>query len=352
MKTLSPGGDDMMVTELSCKAHKLVKITIALLTLLSSTQSAHAVFTLEQVLNEPYFSASDIKAVRKGGFGVAQIHEVSDREIAVVIACLVKGKREDALAPFLGDSLPVDKKLLLEQGLINPETPATSFDGIALDSNERDEIQHYLNVEPGFGLNLSSDEIDTLQALRGTADPARVEALLEDMLHARYQSYRKSGLAGAKPYAREKGAAVSPGEELRKTEENMQGLHELYPDFHNAWLSYPRNLPEDIIGDDYFWVKLNIDERPAFILSHRLASRNDDIYLVGIRDYYVSHFFDVSQRVAVVTRLDSGKDILIYIERAWVDYWSGFASLSKKIGHKVMKQQMEHLLEDHGICGR
>jgi len=43
--------------------------------------------------------------------------------------------------------------------------------------------------------------------------------------------------------------------------------------------------------------------------------------------------------------------ILIFVERAWVDYWSGFASLSKKIGHKVMKQQMEHLLKNHGICG-
>jgi hypothetical protein len=337
--------------EIFRKSHNLAKSTVALLMLLSGSQPVHAAFTLEQVLDEPYFNASDIEVVRKGGFGVAKIHEVSDREIAVVIACLVKGTREDALAPFLGDSLPVDKKLLLDQGMISAETPATSFDGISLVSNERDEIQHYLDVEPGFGLNLSSDEIAALQALRGTADPAQVEALLEDMLHARYQSYRKNGLAGAKPYAREKGDRVSPGEELRKTEENMQGLHDLYPDFHNAWLSYPRNLPADIIGDDYFWVKLNIDERPAFILSHRLASRNEDMFLVGIRDYYVSHFFDVSQRVAVVTRLDSGNDMLIYVERAWVDYWSGFASISKKIGRKVMTQQMEHLLEDHGICG-
>jgi hypothetical protein len=60
----------------------------------------------------------------------------------------------------------------------------------------------------------------------------------------------------------------------------------------------------------------------------------------------------VSQRAAVVTRLASGDEVLIYIERAWVDYWSGFASLSKKIGHRVMEQQMEHLLEEHGICGR
>ncbi len=340
-----------MVSEYFSDTRVLFRTTFALLIPLLVTQPVYAVFTLEQVLNEPYFSKQDVEAVRKGGFGVAKIHEVSDREIAVVIACLVKDGSDDALAPFLGDSLPVDEKHLDGQGLINTGTPDASFNDISLGNNERDEIQHYLDVEPGYGLNLSVDEIAAMQSLRGMGDPGQVEALVEEMLHARYQAYRKDGLAGAKPYAREKGEAVSPGEELRKTEENMQGLHELYPDFHNAWLSYPHNMPEDIVGEDYFWVKLKIDERPAFILSHRLASRNEDIHLVGIRDYYISHFFDVSQRVAVVTRLDSGNDIMIYIERAWVDYWSGFASLSKKIGRKVMKTQMEHLLEDHGICG-
>ena len=335
----------------SCITLKLIGTACVLLALLPPTPPAHAAFTLEEVLDEPYFDASDIAKVREGGFGVAKIHEVSDREIAVAIACLVKGTREEALAPFLGDSLPFDAKLLQAQQLINTAQPEASFAAIKLHENDRDEIRHYLEAKPGVGLNLSAGEINALQGLQGRAGAGQVEALLEDMLHARYQSYRKDGLAGAKPYAREKGEQVDPGRELRKTEENMQGLHELYPDFHNAWLRYPHKIP-DIERDDYFWVKLTIDERPAFILSHRLISSNEDVHLVGIRDYYVSHFFDVAQRVAAVTRLDSGKDIMIYIERAWVDYWSGFASLSKKIGHKVMTQQMEHLLQDHGICGR
>ena len=341
-----------MFSELSCKAHNLIRITVTLLILSSSTQAVHAAFTIEQVLSEPYFDASDIKKVRKRGFDVAKIHEVSDREIAIVIACLVQGAPEDALAPFLGDALPIDEDLLESQQLIDKEFHEKSFAAISLGSNNRDEIQHYLDAKPGFGLNLSSDEIAALQALRGTDDPGQVEALLEDILLARYLSYRENGLAGAQSYAREKGEDVSPGEELRKTEGDLKGLHELYPDFHNAWLSYPRNMPEDLVADDFFWVKLTIDERPAFMLSHRLVTNSEDAHLVGIRDYYISHFFDVSQRVAAVIRLESGEHILIYIERAWVDYWSGFVSLSKRIGRKVMKKQMEHLLEDHGICGK
>jgi hypothetical protein len=336
----------------SCKIPRPGMRAFSLVSLLLSALPAQAALTMEQVLRKPYFDAADIEEIQKGGFGVARIHEVSDREIAVAIACLVKGAPDEALAPFLGDSLPVDKKLLQDQSLIDPGSPQRSFEGISLASNEGDEIQHYLDARAGIGLNLSSEEIAMLQALQVTGDAGRVEASLEHMLHARYMSYRNGGLAGTQPYAREKGEDVSPGEELRKTGENMKGLHELYPEFHNAWLTYPRNLPEDLVADDYFWIKLDIDERPAFLLSHRLVSSNEDRILVGIRDYYASHFFDVAQRVAAVTRLKSGEDILIYVERAWVDYWSGFASLSKKIGHKVMKQQMEHLLEDHAICGR
>jgi hypothetical protein len=41
----------------------------------------------------------------------------------------------------------------------------------------------------------------------------------------------------------------------------------------------------DIVSDDYFWVKLTIDERPAFVLSHRLVANSEDMQLVGVRDY-------------------------------------------------------------------
>ena len=191
----------MLLQTLSCKMRRRLAGTFAPCLLLLPMQPVHAVPALEQVLNEPYFNAADIEAVRKGGFGVARIHEVSDREIAVVIACLVKGGSENALAPFLGDALPFDEKHLQGQGLINAESPGTSFARISLGSTEHDEVQHYLDVEPGYGLNLSADEIAALQALRHDGNPARVEALVEDILHKRYLAYRKDGLAGAMPYA-------------------------------------------------------------------------------------------------------------------------------------------------------
>ena len=83
--------------------------------------------TLEQLLNEPFFDRSDIEAVRKGGFGVGKVREVSDRELAVVIACIAHVPSDEVLAPFLGDALPVDKAHLVDQRLIDPAAPTASF---------------------------------------------------------------------------------------------------------------------------------------------------------------------------------------------------------------------------------
>jgi hypothetical protein len=341
----------MMRTDVAMSGCRLVKIVAGLLLLMSAYPS-NARNTLEELLKEPFFSPSDIEEVRSGGFGVAKVHEVSDREIAVAIACLVKGPPSDALSPFLGDKLPIDDKLLLDQGMVDSELYETSFAAISLGKDGQDEAQHYLEARPGLGLNLTMDEIKTFQALSSSTAVDQVERLLESMLQTRYLAYRRDGLAGALPYARESGEHVSPGEELRKSEKDIKWLHELYPTFHNAWLSYPHNLPDEITGEDFFWAKLNIEDRPVFVLAHRLEASNENMHLVGIRDYYISHFFDVSQRAAVVTQLESGDQLLIYVERAWVDYWSGFASLSRKIGQKMLLKQMEHLLEDHGICGK
>ena len=105
-----------------------MKLNLAMALLVTlSVQPAQAALTIDQVLNEPYFDKSDISHVRKGGFGVAKLHEVSDREIAIAIACLVKGAPEQALAPFLADKLPIAEELLEYQQLIPEELPEESF---------------------------------------------------------------------------------------------------------------------------------------------------------------------------------------------------------------------------------
>lgn len=313
--------------------------------------AAHAQYAVDQILTSPFFDESDIDRLLNGGFAVAKLHEVSDRELAVTIACLVDLAPEEALGPFLGDSLPVDEEHLVAQLLIDTDDPEASFESITLSNNARKEIERYLRAEPGLGLNLSEDELSRLNDLRGSGGPAQVEDFVEDALLGRYRAYRQAGLAGAKPYARENGEFVMPGEELRISEQRMTGLYELFPEFHDAWLGYPAMQPEGITHDDYFWVELEVEDRPTFLLSHRLASVSDEKHVIGIRDYYPSHFFDVAQRTVAVADIESGERVLVYQERAWVDFWSGFAKVKRRMGRKVLTSQMEHLLSDRGICG-
>ena len=73
-----------------------------------------------------------------------------------------------------------------------------------------------------------------------------------------------------------------------------------------------------LTGDDYFWLKLKVEGRPVFALSHRLVS--------------------------------SGEHLFIYAVNAWIAHWKGIEALDKAIGKKYLGSHMKSLLTDHGIC--
>jgi hypothetical protein len=61
-----------MPYEQAAKVQNLIKSILASLILLPAIRPVFADLALEEVLNEPYFDASDIEAVREGGFGGCQ----------------------------------------------------------------------------------------------------------------------------------------------------------------------------------------------------------------------------------------------------------------------------------------
>ena len=329
--------------------------TVVLLpVLLAAVNTTHAAMNVEQVLSAPYFEEIDIQKTRSGKTVITDVHNVSDREIAAAIVCLVKGSPDSALDVFTGDSLPVSSDILEAQQLINETDAITAFEALSLKAGKGDnkEIQHYLSAAPGLELNLSAAEISDWQALgkSGNVTTAQAEALLKKHLHSRYAFYRNKGLANASSYLRKDGTSVAPGEELRKTEADKTGLQTILSDFYREWLQYPDVQPAGLTGDDYFWLKLKVEGRPVFALSHRLVSRSDDLQVVGIRDFYVSHFFDIAQGVAATIKLENGEHLFIYAVNVWIAHWNGIEALDKAIGKKYLGYHMKSLLTDHGIC--
>ena len=328
--------------------------TLLLPALLTIANATHAVMNVEQVLSAPYFEEVDIQKTRAGKTVITDVHDVSDREIAAAIVCLVKGSPDSALGVFTGDSLPVSSDILEAQQLINATDAIASFKALSLKTGkgDRKEIQHYLKAAPGLDLNLSAAEISDWQALGKSANvtTAQAEALLKKHLHSRYASYRNKGLANASSYLRKDGTSAAPGEELRKTETDKTGLQSVLSDFYRAWLQYPDVQPAGLTGDDYFWLKLTVEGRPVFALSHRLVSRSDDLQVVGIRDFYVSHFFDIAQGIAATIKLENGEYLFIYAVNVWIAHWHGIEALDKAIGKKYLGSHMKSLLTDHGIC--
>jgi hypothetical protein len=331
---------------------RILATTLLLPVLLTIANATHAAMNVEQVLSAPYFEEIDIQKTRAGKTVITDVHDVSNREIAAAIVCLVKGSPDSALGVFTGDSLPISSDILEAQQLIKETDATTSFEALSLKTGKRDskEIQHYLKAVPGLDLNLSAAEISDWQALGKSANVTTAEALLKKHLHTRYVSYRSKGLANASSYLRKDGTSVAPGEELRKTESDKTGLQTILSDFYREWLQYPDVQPASLTGDDYFWLKLTVEDRPVFALSHRLVSRSDDLQVVGIRDFYVSHFFDIAQGIAATIKLENGEHLFIYAVNVWISHWNGIEALDKAIGKKYLGSHMKSLLTDHSIC--
>ena len=85
------------------------------------------------------------------------------------------------------------------------------FAAIKLSPNEKVMDKLYQKAAPGSDLNLSKDEIAMFKKCKTHEE---VEQTLRQVLLDRFRAYKKSGLAGIKPYARSK-KEFSAGDELK-----------------------------------------------------------------------------------------------------------------------------------------
>ena len=203
-----------------------------------------------------------------------------------------------------------------------------------------------------MGLNLSPGEIAEFQKLDTGNQPddgvQAVESLIRAQLLARYSSYSARGLDGIEPYARERNAIADPAAEIRSTLELAHPLKKLFPSYYRTWLDYPEDLPEEA-EETYYWLRIDVENRPQLMLAHRVDAVFEGSEILGERYFYISHFANVGYTLVAVVSVEEG-DLFFYVNRFWVDEWSGMPSLKHKLGQKMMGGEMRNRIERHEIC--
>jgi len=323
---------------------------LALLLASASTRGEELPSASELLADTP-FEEKDVTAVMKGKVAVTDVAAVSDRELAVGLACLVRG-REDATKPFATTKTMLDLSLVEAYEPADGPVSADAFQALDLGPDFAAEAQRYLDHEPGLGLNLSRDEMKEIAALRkdGATEPgvAAVESTIRQLLEVRLAAYRDGGLAGIAHYARAEGRSAEPGRDLRRSLAEVHRIEKIFPAWIEMWNEFPASVPRDA-SQRFHAIRSTIRDRPALLLAHQVAWQQGEARLVGERHYYVSHFFDGAQIFAVSIPVAEGT-LFALIERVWVDGFSGMVGVKRTVGQRVLRRRVLENVEDRRAC--
>lgn len=277
--------------------------------------------------------------------------EATSRELAVGVLLYSKAEPRSLAREFRKVATLKVVEQVKGYGRITREGGLADFAGLVLQPHGDKEATRYLNAKPGDELNLSAKEIASFRGLNvkglGTAERIKkVEELVRSTLYGRYEAYRAKGLQGLTAYERGGGDQRHPAEELRRSTKGDIVLAKHAPSFHKMLLEYPAVRPKEL-EEWFYWVNIEVFERPTLILSHRMRLKVGDVWILTARHYYASHDYNSLQQIAGAFPTRDGGTLLIYLNRVSADQAGGFgASVKHPVARGLMGPYVEKMLTD------
>jgi hypothetical protein len=294
----------------------------------------------DQVLTTVGLSADDKQRVLNGEFVTADAKAVSDRDLTVSMAFLVRTSPDALSKQVVAGSLITSDAQVQAYSMFKKPGSLADLAGLGIPS---DEARALFGAKPGSSLNLSAAEITAFNSVPGGSQQG-VQQQLQQMLLRRYQAYRASGLGGIAPYARGGGSDTDLSADLRKATEAAQNLEKYLPKFHAVLLGYPKVMDPDV-QESFFWLRSIIHGKPTYVLQQTLAVADGAARAVAQRQFYVSTGYNGEQAVAGFLPVQGGT-LVVYSSHAFTDQVSGFGgSMKRSIGSRVMADQLKKMFE-------
>ncbi len=215
---------------------------------------------------------------------------------------------------------------------------------IAYAPSELAEAKRFAQAEPGTAFNLSPGELAAVQRrfagrrLSTNETLQAAAAAWREVLAGRVRAYRERGLDGLAGYDRGESTSL-PGEELHDGD-LAPYVPEALASFVRAVDRFPVLPPR--IESYFFWKKTEIDDRPAFVLSHVMIEESGDAVRFALREFYVSHTYNVLQQFGMAMPTSDGGSTLVVINSTITDRLpSVFASLARTIGERRARSALE-----------
>jgi hypothetical protein len=329
-----------------------------LIATLASAGDPAPVTPSDKIFQSLGFTAEEREELRRGEIVSHAVKELSDKELAITMAVMVPAPVEDLLKyARSGKELEINRDIL-SYGVLGAgaagDADATALQGAGFTPSEMGEVRALFEAEPGSKFNLSQAEAQRFADLRKRF-PARdcekhpqcvddVVLNLRSILRDRLTAYRAHGLSGIQPYARGEGRESNPAEELRNATNAARFLAREYPQIFDAFLRYPSG-DQSGIESRFMWLKQRIQDRPTFILAHRVLCVRDGVAFAAERQFYVGQSYNSLQILYGLVPAE-GKTLVVYLNRTSTDQVAGFLSGTRhSMGRKIMEKEVRKHFE-------
>ena len=304
--------------------------------------------SVETIVEALGFGADQRAKLQAGEIVSSEIEESTEKQLAVALALKVPATLDDIAESVTSGTTMAASPQIKASGRIDPAQLDRAFGGVTL---EADEVAKLLDVEPGSTFNLSADEIVVFQDLAKqykAGDPAAAEAVnaaYRQVLAGRTQAYLEHGLDGIAAYDRGDGDTSSAADDLRSAAEASKLVQQAVPDLYQAFVGYPGQAV-DGVEQEFHWTKQIADDRPVYLLTHRMLQRKPDVLVLLSRDFYVGHSFNDSQAAAGALPVNDGV-VIFYANRTASDQVAGFmSSMRHSIGRGMMRDSLVEAMEE------
>lgn len=296
------------------------------------------------------YTAEDEKALLAGKIITTDIQRVRDDQLIAAAAILLPGKIEQLhAAARAGNNLSGDPGILA-LGILDAGGDSQAWQDLTFGAGEQEEAGRLQGFRGGSDFNLSTEEIEALKAsLKDVRDddPALIErtsGAYREILKARHEAYLAAGLEGIAPY-RQGGTTLDPGAELGAVRDQAGDfLATFFPDFGKAFAGYP-TAPAAEVAHGHYWLKREVEGRPAFVLAHQMVAGGPDHVLLTLREYFVGHTYESLQVIALALPVEQGS-VVFYVNSAFTEQITGFFSgVAQSVGQGRMKDDLTEYFE-------
>ncbi len=306
--------------------------------------------TVEELMSRLGYSDQDREALKSGKIVTTNVERTRDDQLIAAAAMFLpvppKQLRDRAREGKAFENDPG----IFAFGTLSSKMEPGEWQVVGFVESERDEVEKLHGYRGGSDFNLSAEEIDAVKAKLAdvSADAKdlseKVSAAYRELLMARHQAYLQGGLDGITPY-RQGDTTLEPAKELEAVAGQAKDfLETFFPRFAKVFYGFPKAADPDV-AQGFFWLKRDVEGRPALVLMHQMVSGNDTYALMTRREYFVGHTYESLQVVAVALPVEGGSAVFL-VNSAFTDQITGFFSgVAQSVGQDRMRGDLTKFFE-------